>query len=363
MPQWLKGWRSRNTPETQAGQTLGGATDASTVVDLDRYPGMDALLDVGDMRAVRSLLEQVEASAAPEYRARVELQLRHEAFRRAAARSSSATWPPTTDSSLSGYLPEIDASQLDVDILIAGVRTHGALLVRGLFADQTCAELRGMIDAAMAAHAESPSGGDSRFNTPLCNVSGEPLSPEFRRVNFDDGGRPTADCPAAAATVLAEFERIGIPDLVAGYLGEQPALSLEKWTLRRVPPDANSSWHQDGAFLGEEKHTVNMWVALSECGERASGLDIVARRFDHIVPTGTEGAYFYWDVAPDVVEAERCENPVVSPVFSPGDAVFFDQFLLHRTGIKPDLSEDRYALESWFFTPSSFPSHYEGLLL
>ena len=54
------------------------------------------------------------------------------------------------------------------------------------------------------------------------------------------------------------YSECGLTDLVAGYLGERPALSLEKWTLRRVPPTANTSWHQDGAFLGETVRTVNV---------------------------------------------------------------------------------------------------------
>ena len=175
-------------------------------------------------------------------------------------------------------------------------------------------------------------------------------------------GLAAADSPRAAAYILAEFQRVGLAELVGSYLGERPGISLEKWTLRRVPTDTGSSG-QGGAFLGTEKHTVNMWVALSDCGERASGLDIVARRFDHIVPTGTEGAFFDWDVSPEIVEQERGSEPIISPVFRAGDAVFFDQFLLHKTGTKPDLTEERYALETWFFTPTSFPGHYNGPLL
>lgn len=361
MRQWLKGKRSRRM--SPMGHETSHDERSEGVVDLAAYPGMDELLDAGDMAGVRALLLKSDSSATPEHLSRVELQLRHEAFQRAAVRDSAAQWPPTTDTVISGALPEISADELTVDTLIAGVRQHGALLVRGLFAAQACAELRDMIDAAMSAHVRNPAGDDPRFNTPLRDISGRPLSPKFRRVNFDEGGRPAADAPDAAARVLAEFERIGISDLVSGYLGEQPALSLEKWTLRKVPPTANSSWHQDGAFLGTEKHTVNLWVALSDCGEHASGLDLVPLRFDRILPTGTEGAYFDWDVSQAVVDQERGDHAIASPVFSAGDAIFFDQFLVHRTGVKEGLTQTRYALESWFFTPTSFPGHYEGLLL
>ena len=38
--------------------------------------------------------------------------------------------------------------------------------------------------------------------------------------------------------------------LLTDYLGERPILSANKCTLRRVPVEANTDWHQDGAFLG-----------------------------------------------------------------------------------------------------------------
>ncbi len=59
----------------------------------------------------------------------------------------------------------------------------------------------------------------------------------------------------------------------------------------------------------------------------------------------------------------RGDKEVLSPVFAPGDAVIFDQYLLHRTGVKDGLTKDRYALEAWFFAPSHFPENYHGLLV
>lgn len=337
-------------------------------VDLGRYPGIIAFLESGDMVAARSLVDQVDPSLSGAERARIDLQLRHDAFRRAAARPAAAQWPPSADQSaqqLSGRIPEINADALDADTLIAAVRGSGALIVRGLVSESFCAQARDAIDAALANLSAPEEQRDPRWHTALADLNGDAVSVTYRANGYRtfDGQVPVADAPAAADMILAEFDARGVPDLVEKYLGEQPAVTLEKWTLRRVPPEANTSWHQDGAFLGPEIHTVNMWIALSDCGQDASGLDIVAKRFDEIVATGTSGAYFDWDVAPEVVESERGDNPVVSPVFAPGDAVFFDQFLLHRTGISPGMTQDRYALESWFFAPSSYPDHYSGLLV
>ncbi len=347
--------------------TIASEPMPTGALDLRHYPGIDAYLDAGDVESACALVHRVDGSLTAQDTARIELQLRNEAFRRASTRPApDVAWPPRTDDMLSapGSLPEVTSADLDREALVAGVRNHGALIVRGFFPQDACAALCAMIDNSMAAYGEDPHGVDQDWNTPLRDVSGEIQgAPAFRSFNFVAAGLPVADAPKAARYVIAEFERLGLPELVGSYLGERPALSLEKWTMRRVPPDTGSSWHQDGAFLGTDKRTLNMWIALTDCGESASGLDIVARRLDHIVTTGTPGAYFDWDVSPSVVEEERGEDPIVSPVFRAGDAVFFDQFLLHKTGTKPDLTDDRYALETWFFTPTSFPGHYSGLLL
>ncbi len=61
------------------------------------------------------------------------------------------------------------------------------------------------------------------------------------------------------------------------------------------------SWHQDGAFLGGVR-ALNVWLSLSHCGDDAPGLDIVPKRIDRVVPTGTEGAAFDWSVSQAVVD-------------------------------------------------------------
>ena len=139
------------------------------------------------------------------------------------------------------------------------------------------------------------------------------------------------------------------------YLGERPVLSANKCTLRRVPVDTNTAWHQDGAFLGEQVRTLNLWLGLSSCGVYAPGLDLVPRRFDRLVEAGTEGAYFDWAVSDDVVESQAGDAPVVRPVFGPGDALLFDHLFLHRTAISPTMTRPRHAMETWFFAPSTYP--------
>ena len=59
------------------------------------------------------------------------------------------------------------------------------------------------------------------------------------------------DSPPMLFEVLDAYEQAGVLSAVTEYLGERPALSLEKSTLRRMPHTSDSStWHQDGAFIG-----------------------------------------------------------------------------------------------------------------
>ena len=155
--------------------------------------------------------------------------------------------------------------------------------------------------------------------------------------------------------LLDTFDAVGLAEPIAAYLGERPVLSAKKCTLRRVPLDITADWHQDGAFLGNGIRVVNVWIALTHCGDTAPGMDIIGGRINELVPTGTEGAWFDWSVGDAVARAMERDLPVVRPIFEPGDAILFDEMNLHRTAITPDMTCERYAIESWFFAPSHFP--------
>lgn len=358
MAQLIDGLRRRFSRK-DPGETPPGGTP----VDLAQYPGVIDLYVAGDFAAARQLLTATEPHLSDAEIARIDLQLRHEAYLTLHGTTEpDATWPPQPTSADSPT--DVPADQLTAELLINGVRQHGYLIVRGLLDTQTCATLRSMTDQAFLAKHD-PGQADPAWYTPLCDTGGNILDPVWRHntTNWADSALPVPDSPLAAREVLAAFDDAGIPGVVRDYLGVAPMLTLEKWNLRRVPPTAGTSWHQDGAFMGTHLHTVNLWVTLSDCGQDAPGLDIVDKRFDHIVETGTPGAYYDWDVSPDIVEVERGEAQIMSPSLKAGDAVFFDHYLLHRTGVNPGMTQTRYALECWFFTPWSKPERYEGMLV
>jgi hypothetical protein len=174
------------------------------------------------------------------------------------------------------------------------------------------------------------------------------------------GGLWAADSPHLLFEMLDTFERAGLTESIRGYLGEPPVISVQKCTLRRVDPDAGRGWHQDGAFMGDVR-ALNVWIALSRCGDEAPGMDVIPRRLEEIVPTGTEGATFDWSVSEQVAQEAAGDVGVLRPIFEPGDVLLFDEMFLHSTAAEPEMRKSRWAIESWFFGSSAAPAEYSPL--
>jgi len=266
-------------------------------------------------------------------------------------------------------VPEVDVAELSADLLRSSINAHGCLLVRGVADGDDVAALSAGIDEAFAgvdrrreaAEADRAAGGKARpfddgspWYTPLKVPGNQPWA--SGRMWVEAGaGVLTADSPRMLQQLFELYERRGLRDVVAGYLGERPILSAKKCTLRRVPPDSDSHWHQDGSFLGDGLRVLNIWLTLTRCGTDAPGLDVVPKRFDHVVETGTGDSRFGNMVGHDVIAQVSADAPVIRPEFEPGEALLFDELFLHSTAADPAMAGSRYAIESWFFAPSAYP--------
>jgi hypothetical protein len=287
------------------------------------------------------------------------VELRHEAFADIEASGGPGSWPPPAPDLFPGAkgLPEISGDELSAETVRSGIVRHGGLLVRGLIPPARIAQLIDDIDHSFAAHDAYHDGAPASATTPWY----VPFAAEAEEVGLvrpwlrQGGGVFTVESPRSLFDTLDVFDEVGLIEPLTGYLGERPALSVKKWTLRRVPITSGTNWHQDGAFLGEGIRTVNVWVTLTHCGDDAPGLDVVPCRIGEILPTGTEGALFDWSVGEGVVERVAEQAPVQRPIFEAGDAVLFDDYFLHRTAVGEHLRNERYAIESWFFAPSHYP--------
>lgn len=261
-------------------------------------------------------------------------------------------------------VPEIAADKLTAEILRTAVADHGALIVRDMF---TAAETHALIDAIdkVMEACHSPRAvraklANAYFNPPGNLVSIMPNAEkelaDLRMFNGIVGAVMCVEAPTIAEALLQLFEAHGIKKLVGNYLGEAPCLSVKKWVLRRNSPTKDAAgWHQDGAFMGTDINTINMWLPLSQCGGAtgAPGMDVIPRRLYKIA--SADGADFEWSVSDDHVRSGAISNITTAPVFNAGDAFFFDHFYLHRTQFREDFTRPRYAIESWFFGASTFP--------
>ncbi len=266
-------------------------------------------------------------------------------------------WP---DDSL---IPEVHASELDVAKLRSAIATRGGLIVRGLFDEEMARYYKSVIDEVLDTVYLDPSQrpGLDDPRAAFCNAPGnldrlmDRLSWRHCRYFHQQSGSAMAiECASVAEELLELYDRRGLRDLITEYLGEPPCVSAQKWVLRRSKlPVKAAGWHQDGAFMGPEINSINMWLSLDVCGgdTGAPGLDVVPRRLKQIAGAGDGDAAFHWSVGENAVAAAD----MASPVFAPGDAFFFDHFYLHRTQYKEEsFSRLRYAIETWFFGVGNF---------
>jgi hypothetical protein len=263
-----------------------------------------------------------------------------------------------------GCVPEVAADALTSSALRSAIADHGALIVRNLFTTAETDALIEVIDRVLEA-CHSPRAvraklANAYFNPPANLVSimenKEKELADLRMFNGIVGAVMCVEAPTVAEALLQLFEAHGVKTLVTDYLGEAPCLSVKKWVLRRnLPTKDAAGWHQDGAFMGTDINTINMWLPLSTCGGEtgAPGMDVIPQRLYRIA--SADGADFAWSVSEDQVRSGAMSTGTTAPVFNAGDAFFFDHFYLHRTQFREDFTRPRYAIESWFFGATTFP--------
>lgn len=327
-------------------------------------PGVDALIAAGRyLEAIRVLTAANRERRDHETERRL-VRLRLEAFAELDRSGGPPSWPPAgpADDVFAARVgpPEVNRAALTADVLRSGIQRHGCVVVRGLVNPTSVAQVLEGIECAFAACDAHV--GDSPWYQPFDPGSGDHLFPRgwdpliprewVRRAD----AILAVDSPPTLFDVIEALEEAGVGDLLTAYLGERPVLSAKKTALRWARSGTDADWwHQDGAFLGADIHAVNVWIALSHCGEDAPSIDFVDRRLNWIVETGAEGARYEWSVGPDALAHAKGDTPVVRPTFAPGDALLFDQFFLHRTGVSPGMTRDRFAIEAWCFGSSTFP--------
>lgn len=277
-------------------------------------------------------------------------------------KATPESWRPLLKTPFScalDQIPEIEANAVSVDTIGNGIHHHGAVIVRNFFSTELAASYREQMDAAFIEqdqYDEAPEKRRDWFNPPE-ELLNHPFC-QSRGMVRNTGSMWALNSPRLMFNLLQEYDRLGLKEICHSYFGETPMLSVKKWVLRKIRPLGQpSDWHQDGAFMGADVKSINLWVALSECGGTTDtpGLDIKPGRINRIVDTGTDGAAFQWSVGEQAADEAFASAHTVTPHFNEGDAIFFDHFNLHRTAFDTDHQSTRYAIECWFLGLSNYP--------
>jgi hypothetical protein len=288
------------------------------------------------------------------------LWLRNQAgIRRLRAATGAASFPPAaTPLPNGGGLPEFTRDELSAGLLRSAILRDGCLLVRGLVDRADAERFAQQIDRSFTERDRHDAGEphDPRLYEEFTPDPG--YGEELARPWIKAGGGVLAvDSPMLNFQMMELFQQAGLPELVGGYLGEAPLITAQKTTLRKAEPSVTGAWHQDGKFMGPVR-ALNLWLSLSHCGDDAPGLDIVPKRIDEFVTTLTDEALLDYVISQRMAEEAAGETGILRPIFEPGDALFFDDVFVHKTGSNPDMPNPRYAIENWFFGGSGFPHEY-----
>jgi len=262
-------------------------------------------------------------------------------------------------------IPEIDYSELTPKILAGSIQHHGALIVRNILPQTEVKTLKDGIDETFDESQRFFSGkGKPAQDDPIWKSkwfrTDLPVPGYFKKgavtMMLETGSIWTFLSPTVSHRLLDVFEKVNLRKFLDKYFGGRTCVSFNKSVLRRMDPLENpADWHQDGSFMTAAIKSINLWVALSECGKGTDcpGMDFVPRRFNEIVEMGTNEAHFDWSVSQKTVREKFSDTPPITPHFNAGDGIFFDHYNLHVTSYDPSYTRKRYALETWFF-PEEF---------
>jgi hypothetical protein len=315
----------------------------------------DLIADGRVLDALDMLTELNRQDRDPEIEERLVL-LRRDAFSELEGSEGRATWPPVFDDPFKGVdrLVEVEPPDLSLETLGGAIRHHGHALVRGLISRVRVDRLVDAIDRAFQARDAWQQGAPVSKTSPWF----VPIPSHPRYPATDVGHRNSSskvlvvDSPRALFEVTEAFREAQLDRVVTDYLGDRPVMAENKWALRRMSwTDDKAPWHQEASvFDSGALRTVNVWLALSESGRNAPGFQFIPRRIDSIIEPNLS-----FGLTRDTMSSVADGGRIARPTYQPGDALLFDEYLVHRTMARPEMQELRYSIESWMFAPSGHP--------
>jgi Phytanoyl-CoA dioxygenase (PhyH) len=305
--------------------------------------------------ALSVLTEFTRKNRDPDLEERLVL-VRRQAFSALRESAGREAWPPAFEDPFAGVdgLVEIEAQNLSLESLGGAIRHHGHLLVRRLFQQPTVDRLVDAIDRAFRARDAWHEGAPVSETTPwFVPIPSHPQYPTVGQMQrFSPSKVLVVDSPRALFEVTEAFREVGLDQLVADYLGDRPVMAENKWALRKMHwKDDKAPWHQEASvFDSGPLRALNVWLTLTGCGEDAPGFQFLPRRMNSIIEPDLK-----FGLAAETFASVADGCTIASPTYEPGDAVLFDEYLVHRTKARREMSSLRYSIESWMFAPSGHP--------
>lgn len=218
------------------------------------------------------------------------------------------------------FMPESD-----VNAIAAAIRTHGMALVRQ--AAPSLVELLPVFEANLAAMKVGD--GDPRLAPNVSNQAGS---------IWMVGGPDVVRGRIAILVAIA-----------SAYLGKESVyFDWELTRARRVPPAGQRihGMHQDGVEVANLQ-MLTMWVALTNCGRDAPGLELVrVPNLEHakLMP-GDHWTHGESDPKRDKVVDTFGEGVLWRPELKAGDSIIFTDRIYHRTYSHLGMSAARTSID------------------
>jgi len=220
-------------------------------------------------------------------------------------------------------------------------------IARGMFDGDDIVRLNGEVRGLIREELNSASLKKIRLNSFLDN--------------------PNQSISSTGNALLKMFWKSRIPRIFSETFLDVPLLLLNICTLRYQRPAEDLNyvpWHLDANFFGFGAPFLTAWVPFHEVGRRSPGLELCLPTSDIDDATIAER---WRQVAPDQlgnIALDTNDIPLLfgdvsarteAPVLMPGDALLFDQHVLHRTQVLPAADRNRLAIEFRITSKSRFP--------
>ena len=162
-----------------------------------------------------------------------------------------------------------------------------------------------------------------------------------------------------AEELAAPLSATGLEKLFSAAIGSEWTCNMEQSWVRKkfaalpVPPPGYhlQNWHQDGAlgvrFPLEPGPVIPMtrlltcWIPLNPCGIDSPGLEFILRRHPALL--------HFTELDDSALHQRFSAQDFWAPALEFGDGVVFTNDILHRTHVRPEMTQNRLSVEYRIF--------------